>query len=75
MLNVGVNKVRFVSPAPAGVRVRLCQTVAVVEPRADGWQIISDCLIEGEGLEKPLCVAQSVMLALPSSDVVTAAAA
>ena len=75
VLNVGVNKVRFVSPAPAGVRVRLRQTVAAVEPRADGWQIISDCVIEGEGLEKPLCVAQSVMLALPSSDVVTVAAA
>ncbi len=75
VLNVGVNKVRFVSPAPAGVRVRLRQTVAAVEPRADGWQIISDCLVEGEGLEKPLCVAQSVMLALPSCDVVTAAAA
>lgn len=27
VLNVGVNKVRFVSPAPAGVRVRLRQTV------------------------------------------------
>ncbi|WP_233190090.1 MULTISPECIES: MaoC family dehydratase [unclassified Brevundimonas] len=75
VLNVGVNKVRFVSPAPAGVRVRLRQTVAAVEARAGGWQIISDCVIEGEGLEKPLCVAQSVMLALPASDAVTAVAA
>lgn len=75
VLNVGVNKVRFVSPAPSGVRVRLHQTVAAVEPRAGGWQIVSDCVIEGEGLEKPLCVAQSVMLALPASDAVTAAAA
>lgn len=65
VLNAGVNKVRFVSPAPAGVRVRLRQTVAAVEARAGGWQITSDCVIEGEGLEKPLCVAQSIMLALP----------
>ena len=75
VLNVGVNKVRFVSPAPAGVRVRLRQTVAAVEARAGGWQIVSDCVVEGEGLDRPLCVAQSVMLALPASDVMTAAAA
>jgi len=68
VLNVGVNKVRFVNPAPSGVRLRLRQTVAAVEPRAGGWQIISDCVIEGEGLEKPLCVAQSVMLALPATE-------
>lgn len=68
VLNVGVNKVRFVSPAPGGIRVRMRQTVATVEARAGGWQIVSDCVIEGEGLEKPLCVAQSVMLALPTSD-------
>lgn len=67
VLNVGVNKVRFVSPAPSGVRLRLRQTVTAVEPRAGGWQIVSDCVIEGEGLEKPLCVAQSVMLALPAA--------
>lgn len=67
VLNVGVNKVRFVSPAPSGARLRLRQTVAAVEPRAGGWQIVSDCVIEGEGLEKPLCVAQSVMLALPAA--------
>ena len=75
VLNVGVNKVRFVSPAPAGVRVRLRQTVAAVEARAGGWQIVSDCVIEGEGQEKPLCVAQSVMLALPASGAATSAAA
>ncbi|MNR29282.1 putative enoyl-CoA hydratase 1 [compost metagenome] len=75
VLNVGVNKVRFVSPAPAGVRVRLRQSVTAVEARAGGWQIVSDCVIEGEGLEKPLCVGQSVMLALPASGAATSAAA
>ncbi|MGX1692364.1 MaoC family dehydratase [Brevundimonas naejangsanensis] len=67
VLNVGVNKVRFVNPASSGARLRLRQTVAAVEARAGGWQIVSDCVIEGEGLEKPLCVAQSVMLALPAA--------
>ncbi|RIJ65090.1 MaoC family dehydratase [Brevundimonas sp. LPMIX5] len=67
VLNVGVNKVRFVSPAPSGARLRLRQTVAAVEARAGGWQIVSDCVIEGEGLVKPLCVVQSVMLALPAA--------
>ena len=75
VLNVGVNKVRFVSPAPAGLRVRMRQTVAAIEPRAGGWQIISDCVIEGEGLDKPLCVTQSVMLALPGLNAEVAEAA
>lgn len=65
MLNVGVNRVRFVAPAPSGSRVRLRQSVAAIEPRAGGWQITTDCTIEAEGQDKPLCVAQSVMLVLP----------
>jgi len=65
MLNVGVNKVRFVAPAPSGSRVRLRQSVVSIEPRAGGWQMTTDCVIEAEGQDKPLCVAQSVMLVLP----------
>jgi acyl dehydratase len=68
VLNVGVNKVRFVAPAPSGVRIRMRQTVVAVEARAGGWQIVSDCVIEGEGQDKPLCAAQSVMLALPPAE-------
>lgn len=65
MLNVGVNRVRFVSPAPAGARIRLRQSVAAIEPRAGGWQITTDCTIEAEGGDRPVCVAQSIMLVLP----------
>lgn len=65
MLNVGVNRVRFVSPAPSGSRVRLTQSVVSVEARAGGWQLTTDCVIEAEGQDKPPCVAQSVMLVLP----------
>lgn len=65
MLNVGVNRVRFVSPAPSGTRVRLRQSVAEVEARAGGWQFVTDCTLEAEGQDKPLCIAQSVMLILP----------
>lgn len=68
VLNVGVNKVRFVAPAPSGSRIRMRQTVVAVEARTGGWQIVSDCVIEGEGQDKPLCAAQSVMLALPPAE-------
>lgn len=68
MLNVGVNRVRFVSPAPCGSRVRLKQSVAAIEARAGGWQLTTDCVIEAEGQDKPLCVAQSVMLVLPPDE-------
>lgn len=68
MLNVGVNRVRFVAPTPSGSRVRLRQSVASIEARAGGWQVTTDCVIEAEGQEKPLCVAQSVMLVLPPEE-------
>lgn len=70
MLNVGVNRVRFIAPAPCGARIRLKQTVAGIEPRAGGWQITTDCTIEAEAQDKPLCVAQSVLLILPDQPAV-----
>ena len=60
-VNYGSNKVRFVSPVPAGSRVRLKQTIKSVEPvEGNGVQLVTEVTIEIEGQAKPACVAESV---------------
>ena len=65
-LNYGCNKVRFPAPVPVGSRVRLRATVAEVSEAAMGHQLVMDQVIEVEGQDKPGCVAQTVVLLLPS---------
>jgi acyl dehydratase len=70
-INYGWNKVRFPAPVPAGSRVRATAEVLSVEDLGAGWwHVVTKFVIEGEGQEKPVCVAESVGRALipPSGD-------
>jgi acyl dehydratase len=64
-LNYGVNKVRFPHPVPVGSRVRGTVTVADVSDVAAGKQMITRYVVEIEGVDKPACVAETVVLLLP----------
>jgi acyl dehydratase len=57
-LNYGLNRVRFVSPVPAGARVHGRFTLATVEDIKGGVQAMWSVTIEREGSEKPSCVAE-----------------
>ncbi len=60
-INYGVNKVRFPAPVPSGSNVRLRARLQSVEPVANGgFQVITECTIEREGADKPVCVAETV---------------
>jgi acyl dehydratase len=60
-VNYGLNKVRFMSPVPAGSRVRARVTLAKVERiEKNGLQNTWQVTIEREGVEKPVCVAESI---------------
>jgi acyl dehydratase len=60
-INYGVNKVRFPAPVPAGSNVRLRAKLQSVEPVANGgFQVVTECTIEREGGDKPVCVAETV---------------
>lgn len=59
-VNYGLNKVRFPAPVPAGSKVRATATLAAVEDVAGGVQLTVDIVIEREGGDKPVCVAQPV---------------
>ena len=65
-INYGLNRVRFVTPVPAGSEVRLSATVAEVTPAGEGWQIVFDVTIEMRDHVKPACVAQVLYRWYPS---------
>jgi acyl dehydratase len=60
-LNYGLNKVRFPAPVPVGSRVRARLTIQSIEDIAGGAQIVWGVVIEREGGDKPVCVAEFVM--------------
>src|SRR5262252_11030622 len=55
-INYGLNRVRFVSPVPAGSRIRARFTLATVEEIRGGVQVTWEVTIEREGAGKPACV-------------------
>lgn len=59
-INYGLNKVRFTSPVPAGSRIRGRFTLAKLEPLDGGVQTTWNVVIEREGGDKPVCVAEVV---------------
>jgi acyl dehydratase len=65
-LNYGINKVRFPTPLRVGSRIRIHVTIANVADLPTGKQLTVKHSIEIEGQEKPACVAETVVLLLPS---------
>jgi acyl dehydratase len=58
-VNYGLNRVRFVSPVPAGSRIRArlaLQSLNDVPPNA--MEAIFNATVELEGSDKPCCVAE-----------------
>jgi acyl dehydratase len=63
-VNYGLNRVRFPAPVPAGSRIRALFRVTGVEPVAGGRRAIVATEVEREGGDKPVCVAELVLLFL-----------
>ena len=57
-INYGLNRVRFVSPVPAGARIRGRFTLATLEEIKGGMQSTWNVTVEREGSDKPCCVAE-----------------
>lgn len=57
-INYGLNRVRFVSPVPAGARIRGRFTLASAEKIKSGVQAIWNVTVEREGGDKPCCTAE-----------------
>ena len=62
-LNYGLDKVRFIAPVKAGVRVRTRATLLAAEPQSDGRVLLKlSCTLEIEGEAKPALVAELLCL-------------
>lgn len=65
-VNYGLNKVRFTAPVPVGSRLRGRMTLLSAEPIGhDGLQMSWQVLVEREGADKPVCVAESLVRRYP----------
>lgn len=61
-VNYGSNKVRFPAPVPVGSRVRAGVELVEVAPAAGGHQMVVRVVVEREGSDKPVCVAETVSI-------------
>ena len=65
-VNYGLNKVRFMAPVPVGSRLRARITLLQCEPiDNNGYQMTSQVVVEREGSERPVCVAESIARRYP----------
>ena len=65
-VNYGLNKVRFTAPVPVGSRLRARMTLLASEPIDNGGvQMVWQVLVEREGADKPVCVAESLVRRYP----------
>jgi acyl dehydratase len=65
-VNYGLNKVRFTAPVPVGSRLRARMSLLASEPIDNkGVQMTWSVLVEREGVEKPVCVAESLVRRYP----------
>ena len=62
VVNYGANRVRFPAPVPAGGRVRGRFRVLSVEDTDAGSRATVEAVVECEGVAKPVCVAELVVL-------------
>ena len=60
-INYGVNKVRFTAPVLVGSRLRAKMTLKSCDPIDNhGMQLVWSVVVEREGSDKPVCIAESV---------------
>jgi len=65
-INYGLNKVRFVSPVPAGSRVRARLAIGAVDEIGGAVQVTWSATIERDGSDRPSCVAEWLVRYYPS---------
>ena len=59
-INYGFDRIRFPSPVPAGTRIRATSTLRRAEVKGNMIETMNEVVVEAEGSDKPVCVAESV---------------
>jgi len=61
-INYGLNRVRFPAPVPVDSRLRARLSLIAIEPlEPDGVQMTWGVVVEREGGNKPVCIAESLV--------------
>ena len=66
MINYGLNKVRFPAVVPVGSKVRASITLDKLEQKSSGYQLTTTTTVEAEGVDRPVCIAESLMVLVPA---------
>jgi acyl dehydratase len=61
VINYGLDKVRFITPVPAGSRIRARVTLVEAKEVANGTQLKTEVTVELEGSEKPAAVVEQLI--------------
>lgn len=60
-VNYGLNRVRFPSPVPSGTKIRARFTLLGLKELPDALEAVFSVSVEGEGADKPCCVAEWIV--------------
>jgi acyl dehydratase len=60
-INLGWNKVRFMSPVAVGSKIRTVGKLKSVVQKGEMLELINEMTVEIDGQDKPACVAESVL--------------
>ncbi len=61
-VNYGANKLRFISPVPAGAKVHARSRVVAVEPKPQGTQVTTETQVQVVGQDKPALIYEGILL-------------
>jgi len=64
-INYGSEKVRFPAPLPVGSSVRAGAELIGAQETAQGYRLVLRVTMEAQGIAKPVCVADTVVLLVP----------
>jgi acyl dehydratase len=62
VVNYGANKLRFISPVPAGASVHARARVVAVDPRPQGTQVTQETTVHVVGNDKPALIYEGIFL-------------
>lgn len=61
-VNYGLNKVRFPAPVPSGAQLMATVRISTVTPSQAGARVTLDVVVQADSVQKPVCVAEVVVL-------------
>ncbi len=62
VVNYGANKLRFISPVPAGAKVHARSRIVAVEPKPQGTQVTQETNVHVVGQDKPALIYEGIIL-------------